>query len=159
MLVRFGSEDSKPEPDNILACIRIPTTSSPTLPSQIRAMADQLQLNPNSVTGLTESSAPSDDDEPTLSSNTLAALKEFLAEQQQHHSDAGGGSEVSLVSEDWNLSQFWYSPETAKTVAEEVLTLCGGVHARVACISCPTLYVYLKVCSSAMPFDFYFSFD
>ncbi|ESW17740.1 hypothetical protein PHAVU_007G264300 [Phaseolus vulgaris] len=106
-------------------------------------MADQLQLNPNSVTGLTESSAPSDDDEPALSSHTLAALKEFLAEQQ-HHSDAGEGSEVSLVSENWNLSQFWYSAETAKTVAEEVLTLCGGVHARVACIACPTLYVYLK---------------
>ncbi|XP_022641237.1 EEF1A lysine methyltransferase 1-like isoform X4 [Vigna radiata var. radiata] len=106
-------------------------------------MADQLQLNPNSVTGITESSAPSDDEEPSLSSHTLAALKEFLAEQQ-HHSDAGGGSEVSLVSENWNLSQFWYTPETAKTVAKEVLTLCSGVHTRVACIACPTLYVYLK---------------
>ena len=138
----------KPEPDNIAACIQIPTNlfSNSSSPHQIRAMADQLQLNPNSVTGLTESSAPSDDDEPALSSHTLAALKEFLAEQQ-HHSDAGGGSEVSLVSENWNLSQFWYSAETAKTVAEEVLTLSGGVHARVACIACPTLYVYLKVCS------------
>ncbi|RDY05150.1 EEF1A lysine methyltransferase 1, partial [Mucuna pruriens] len=105
-------------------------------------MEDQVQRNPNSVTGLSESSAPSDDDEPVLSSHTLAALKEFLAEQQRD-SDAGD-SEVSLVSEDWRLSQFWYSSETAKTVAEEVLSLCGGVHARVACIACPTLYVYLK---------------
>ncbi|KAH1042403.1 hypothetical protein AAZX31_09G096700 [Glycine max] len=108
-------------------------------------MEDQLELNPNSVTRLSESSAPSDDDEPALSSHTLAALKEFLAEQQQRGSDAAGESEVSLVSEDWRLSQFWYSPETATTVAEEVLALCGGaVHARVACIACPTLYAYLK---------------
>lgn len=107
-------------------------------------MEDQLQLNPNSVPGLTESCEPIDDDEPSLSSHTLAALREFLAEQQRHSDDAGD-SEVSLVSEDWRLSQFWYSPETATTVAQEVLTLCGGaVHARIACIACPTLYVYLK---------------
>ncbi|KAK7392748.1 hypothetical protein VNO78_21195 [Psophocarpus tetragonolobus] len=105
-------------------------------------MDDGLELNPNSVTELSESSAPSDDDEPVLSSHTLAALKEFLAEQQRE-SDVVD-SEVSLVSEDWRLSQFWYSAETAKTVAEEVLTLCSGVHARVACIACPTLYAYLK---------------
>ncbi|CAJ2672946.1 unnamed protein product [Trifolium pratense] len=110
-------------------------------------MEDQLKLNPNSVNGLSESSAPSydnsdDEDTPVLSSHTLAALKEFLSEQQSH-SDAGD-SEVSLVSEDWRLSQFWYDSETAKTVAEEVLTLSNGVDSRVACIACPTLYAYLK---------------
>jgi hypothetical protein len=103
-------------------------------------MEDQLKLNPNSVNGLSD-----DEDTPVLSSHALSALKEFLSEQQTH-SDAGD-SEVSLVSEDWRLSQFWYDSETAKTVAEEVLTLSNGVDPRVACIACPTLYAYLKVFS------------
>ncbi|XP_057744136.1 uncharacterized protein LOC130962066 [Arachis stenosperma] len=124
-------------------------------------MEDQLELNPNSLNGLTESSAlphslkevDDDDDAPVLSSHALAALKEFLSEQQSHHSASAEGetataveeSKVSLVSEDWRLSQFWYSAETAKTVAEEVLKLCNGsVNSPVACIACPTLYAYLK---------------
>ncbi|RYR15673.1 hypothetical protein Ahy_B04g072576 [Arachis hypogaea] len=50
-----------------------------------------------------------------------------------------------MVSEEWRLSQFWYSVETAKTVAKEVLKLCNGsVISPVACIACPTLYAYLK---------------
>ncbi|OIV89506.1 hypothetical protein TanjilG_20425 [Lupinus angustifolius] len=110
-------------------------------------MEEQLELNPNSVNGPSESTAPLVDDEPVLSSHALAALKEFLAEQQSHSatvSDAGDSEEVALVSEDWRLSQFWYSSETATTVAEEVLTLCDSVDSRVACIACPTLYAYLK---------------
>lgn len=114
-------------------------------------MEEQLELNPNSVNGLSESPAPpsyeeeeEEDDAPVLSSHALAALQEFLAEQQSH-SDAGDSDEVALVSEDWRLSQFWYDDETAKRVAEEVLTLCNGVDSRVACIACPTLYAYLKV--------------
>lgn len=108
-------------------------------------MEEHFELNPNSVTELSESSTPSheDDDTPVLSSQALAALKEFLSEQQSN-SDAGD-SEVSLLSEDWRLSQFWYDAETANTVSEEVLTLCNGVDSRVACIACPTLYAYLKV--------------
>ncbi|KAJ1432885.1 Protein-lysine N-methyltransferase Efm5/EEF1AKMT1 [Sesbania bispinosa] len=94
-------------------------------------MEEQLELKPNSVNGL------------ILSSHALAALKEFLAEQQSHPV-ADSNAEVALVSEDWRLSQFWYNTETAKTIAEEVLTLCDGVHSRVACIACPTLYAYLK---------------
>lgn len=95
-----------------------------------------------------------DDDQPTLSSHALAALKEFLAEQNQFADDSrsnheiGGGEaapEVTLVTEDWRLSQFWYEPETARTVAQEVLTVCSkSPNFRVACIACPTLYAYLK---------------
>ncbi|KAJ1423319.1 DNA methylase, N-6 adenine-specific, conserved site [Sesbania bispinosa] len=111
-------------------------------------MEEQLELKPNSVNGLSESSAApyieEDDDAPVLSSHALAALKEFLAEQQSHPV-ADSNAEVALVSEDWRLSQFWYNTETAKTIAEEVLTLCDGVDSRVACIACPTLYAYLKV--------------
>ncbi|KAF1878059.1 hypothetical protein Lal_00022768 [Lupinus albus] len=108
---------------------------------------EQLQLNPNSVNGLSESTFPLDDDTPVLSSHALSALNEFLAEQLSNSaadSDAGETEEVALVSEDWRLSQFWYSAETARTVAEEVLLLCNGVDSRVACIACPTLYAYLK---------------
>ncbi|CAK8571255.1 unnamed protein product [Lathyrus sativus] len=107
-------------------------------------MEEQLELNPNSASELSESSLPplEDDDTPALSSYALAALQEFLSEEQ-NHSDAGD-SEVSLVSEDWRLSQFWYDAETAKTVAEEVIALCNGGDSCVACIACPTLYAYLK---------------
>ncbi|XWS56125.1 hypothetical protein CRYUN_Cryun09bG0059600 [Craigia yunnanensis] len=97
-----------------------------------------------------------DDDPPALSSHALAALKEFLEEQSQslvnHETvETGGGgtgaeSEVALVTEDWRLSQFWYDPETARTVAQEVLSLslCSESNYKVACIACPTLYAYLK---------------
>lgn len=96
------------------------------------------------------------EDPPTLSSQALAALREFLTEQ--NHSvtadySSSPSSSVALVSEDWRLSQFWYDPDTAETVAHEVLTLCqigssdfeDSNSPRVACIACPTLYAYLKV--------------
>ncbi|XVF55942.1 hypothetical protein PTKIN_Ptkin06aG0076000 [Pterospermum kingtungense] len=91
-----------------------------------------------------------DDDPPALSFHALAALKEFLQEQSQslaNHETVeteGEGSEVALVTEDWRLSQFWYDPETAQTVAQEVLHLCSDSNYKVACIACPTLYAYLK---------------
>lgn len=94
----------------------------------------------------------SDDDIPRLSSETMAALREFLSQQTQTHVDAetkadAAASAVSLVSEDWRLSQFWYEPLTAETVSKEVLTLCSFSDSPVcvACVACPTLYAYLKV--------------
>lgn len=96
-----------------------------------------------------------DDDPLVLSSQALAALQEFLADQNKSvastapTSSVAGGEEsdkIELVTEDWRLSQFWYEPETAETVAEEVVTLSQRFSGcRVACIACPTLYVYLKV--------------
>ncbi|XP_022925564.1 EEF1A lysine methyltransferase 1 [Cucurbita moschata] len=92
-----------------------------------------------------------DDDPPLLSSHALAALKEFLDEQAQTQPDVhlesgvSEDSEVTLVTEDWRLSQFWYDRDTAETVTNEVLTLCQNFESpRVACIACPTLYTYLK---------------
>ena len=110
-----------------------------------------------------------DDDPPALSSHALAALKEFLEEQSQslanHESVETGGagetgteSEVALVTEDWRLSQFWYDPETARTVAQEVLSLCSESDYKVACIACPTLYAYLKVLLSNPSSIFFFKF-
>lgn len=130
--------------------------------SKVREM-EPLERNPNSVNKLSESSSASvdDDDPPVLSSQALAALKEFLAEQNHSVADSdvetGRDSEVALVAEDWRLSQFWYSAETAKTLAEEVLALCERiVDSRVACIACPTLYAYLKVIPD-FDLDFVFS--
>ncbi|XP_002265324.2 uncharacterized protein LOC100252975 [Vitis vinifera] len=92
---------------------------------------------------LNNGNCDSDDDTPRLSSEAMAALRQFLSEQTQTHVDADS---VSLVSEDWRLSQFWYDPQTAETVSKEVLTLCDSSDSlvRVACVACPTLYAYLK---------------
>lgn len=110
-----------------------------------------------------------DDDPPALSSQALAALKEFLEEQRQslaNHETAENGegtlepeSEVALVTEDWRLSQFWYDPETARTLSQEVLSLCSHSNYKVACIACPTLYAYLKVILSKPYAHFTSSFD
>ncbi|XP_051114316.1 uncharacterized protein LOC127239960 isoform X2 [Andrographis paniculata] len=88
-----------------------------------------------------------DDDFPVLSSQALAALKEFLEEQDREVKAAEDEEEeVTLLSEDWRLSQFWYDRRTAETVAAEVGVLCKAVPSpRVACIACPTLYAYLKI--------------
>lgn len=116
-------------------------------------MEEQLaeQVNDTVLNGDNE-----DDDLPMLSSHALAALKEFMEEQNQlkvdeDSTEIGGetGEKVSLVSEDWRLSQFWYDPLTAQTVAKEVIALLSdnnsNPNSRAACIACPTLYAYIKV--------------
>uniref|UniRef100_A0A6M2E982 Protein-lysine N-methyltransferase n=1 Tax=Populus davidiana TaxID=266767 RepID=A0A6M2E982_9ROSI len=111
---------------------------------------EEEQVKPQNDTAFTED----DDDPPTLSSHALAALKEFLQQQQpqpitdQTSQTDGGGSEtgekVALVAEDWRLSQFWYEPLTAETVANEVLALLTNPSSLAVCIACPTLYAYIK---------------
>ncbi|KHN78519.1 N(6)-adenine-specific DNA methyltransferase 2, partial [Toxocara canis] len=75
-----------------------------------------------------------DDGIPRLSSETLAALTEFFAEQANQQKEN--------IEENWQLSQFWYSKETAEKLAAECVSAVndGG---RIACISCPTLVEYL----------------
>ncbi|PWA39064.1 nucleic acid binding,methyltransferase [Artemisia annua] len=110
-------------------------------------------LKDQHTTTLTE-----DDDTPSLSAHTLAALKEFLSEQNTPPAAESNGrettaEEVALVTEDWRLSQFWYDRETAETVAREVHALYTslGSSPSVACIACPTLYVYLKKMHPDLP--------
>ncbi|OAY75596.1 protein-lysine N-methyltransferase N6AMT2-like isoform X1 [Ananas comosus] len=99
-----------------------------------------------------ESAGDEDDDRPALSARALEALREFLSEQSAAQSFAGGEAEeeeeeVRLVAEDWRLSQFWYDRITAETLAEEIRRICDSdpsSPSSVACIACPTLYVYLK---------------
>ena len=104
------------------------------------------RTNPN-----THQAEEEDDDPPMLSPQAIEALRELLAEQNRTiDTDSGttavSGGDVALVTEDWRLSQFWYDRETAETVAKEVHALCSSIDSpSVACLACPTLYVYLKV--------------
>ena len=89
-----------------------------------------LTLNPNDdreeeTVGIVEDKNDDDDDDvPQLSANALAALQEFLQERQaqleEEEEEAGTTAMTALqlddqtqqqlrhVSEDWQLSQFWY---------------------------------------------------
>ncbi len=85
-----------------------------------------------------------DNEEPlslsdSLSGNTLAALQEFLAEQKA----ASESKRDDTFKEDWALSQFWYSKDTAHRLAEEVVQKSQG--GRIACVACPSLFRELKV--------------
>ncbi|XP_064472876.1 EEF1A lysine methyltransferase 1-like [Ornithodoros turicata] len=76
-----------------------------------------------------------EEDVPRLSEYTLEALREFLAENAVR--------DPTNLDENWQLSQFWYSDETATALANQVIRLCGQ-NDRIVCISCPTLYRKLK---------------
>ncbi|RLW08222.1 hypothetical protein DV515_00003111 [Chloebia gouldiae] len=88
-----------------------------------------------------------DDDIPQLSSHTLAALQEFYLEQQQREGmkTSQGFNQYSIgsIEENWQLSQFWYSDETASCLAKEAV-LAAGKGGRIACISAPSVYQKLK---------------
>lgn len=77
-----------------------------------------------------------DDDIPTLSQKTLQALQEFLQEQ-------AGEKENNTVSEDWNLSQFWYDEDTTSTLSLAAFSLCNDT-SNIALISCPTIYPHIQ---------------
>ncbi|XP_078513208.1 EEF1A lysine methyltransferase 1 isoform X3 [Lissotriton helveticus] len=88
-----------------------------------------------------------DHDMPQLSSHALAALHEFYAEQQVKNalSTSQGSTKQSFgsVEEDWQLSQFWYSEETALKLAEEAIA-AAGKGGRIACLSAPSVFQKLK---------------
>jgi len=85
-----------------------------------------------------------DDDIPQLSAESLSALKEFYAEQEavraQEEQQSGDRTEVT---ENWQLSQFWYDDKTAETLAIEAKR-AASPNGRIACVSCPTVYTKLK---------------
>ncbi|KAI9052547.1 hypothetical protein LZ554_003890 [Drepanopeziza brunnea f. sp. 'monogermtubi'] len=100
-----------------------------------------------------------DDENPVLSSSALSALKEFYAERdarekqfedlknvaEQKHDAATKQAPLSMdaFAEDWNESQFWYSDETAKALAEELL-VGAGAGTSIAVVSAPSVFVQLK---------------
>ncbi|XP_061924441.1 EEF1A lysine methyltransferase 1 [Entelurus aequoreus] len=95
----------------------------------------------------------SDDDVPTLSAHTLAALRDFYS-QQDGSSEAAEDVNTSdhfavgALGEDWRLSQFWYTEDTATCLAEELLHEAGH-GGRVACVSTPSVYQKLRQMSDA----------
>ena len=90
-----------------------------------------------------------EEDLPELSSETFSALAEFYKEQEEREKQQREGKERVLEGEDiewkedWQLSQFWYSDETANQLAKAVVDVVGE-EGRVACVSAPTLYRALK---------------
>ena len=132
---------------------------SRALVSQLFGRSSQLCGLPLCVKIVSEPGQPAtmddDDDVPQLSAHALAALQEFMHEHSaqpvddaisvaQHHN--GDGDDVTLLSEDWRMSQFWYDEATSASVAAEVNQLVASrPECRVACIACPTLFVELMV--------------
>jgi len=121
-------------------------------------MMASLALNPEDrdVSRRDDNDDDDDDDIPQLSANALAALQEFLQERQAQQEeeekeeisaaaascqieDSSSQKELRHVSEDWQLSQFWYTESTAAALAKEALSAAGD-KGRIACVSCPTLY-------------------
>ena len=97
-----------------------------------------------------------EDDVPQLSAETFSALSEFYKEQEDREKKQEevrclieGGEDIDW-KEDWQLSQFWYSEETALSLARAVLDSLGEVEggARGACVSAPTLY---RACTKLDP--------
>ncbi|XP_069859236.1 EEF1A lysine methyltransferase 1 [Dipodomys merriami] len=85
-----------------------------------------------------------DEDTPQLSSHALAALQEFYAEQKQHSEPCEEDKyNIGIIDENWQLSQFWYSQETALRLAQEAIT-AAGEGGRIACVSAPSVYQKLR---------------
>ncbi|XP_033634997.1 EEF1A lysine methyltransferase 1-like [Asterias rubens] len=84
----------------------------------------------------------SDDEVPQLSAETMAALQEFYSSQAKTQSSESE-SQGSNISENWNLSQFWYDEVTSDILAKEALEVAGE-SGRIACVSSPTLYQKLQ---------------
>ncbi|XP_008996250.1 EEF1A lysine methyltransferase 1 isoform X1 [Callithrix jacchus] len=85
-----------------------------------------------------------DDETPQLSAHALAALQEFYAEQKQQI-DPGKDDKynIGIIEENWQLSQFWYSQETALRLAQEAIAAVGE-GGRIACVSTPSVYQKLR---------------
>lgn len=88
----------------------------------------------------------SEDDVPQLSAAALAALQEFYDEEKSglaHSSAPVDKYSVGAVEENWGMSQFWYSDDTATRLAEELIHEAGE-GGRIACLSAPSVYQKLK---------------
>ncbi|OQO05156.1 hypothetical protein B0A48_08176 [Cryoendolithus antarcticus] len=97
-----------------------------------------------------------DGDVPVLSAETLRLLQEFQSEKdtrEKHFQDLKANAEAKFdddaaltmdaFAEDWQVSQFWYSDETAQTLARQLL---DGANADscIAVVSAPSVYVQLR---------------
>ncbi|KAL6945494.1 Protein-lysine N-methyltransferase efm5 [Hanseniaspora vineae] len=96
------------------------------------------------------------DDELALSAATLAALQEFRQEETQRQEEfaklasaaerdfeSSKHKGIHLFKEDWQLSQFWYSDETADTLADALLE-GADENTVIAIVSAPSVYAAIK---------------
>jgi hypothetical protein len=108
-----------------------------------------------------------------LSSSTLDLLKQFQLEEENakaslariENQDSRLPQDMSVFKEDWQLSQFWYSAETANILAQEVLR-SSGKNARIGFLSSPTAFVEFQSMLDKMTLEqvdgrdsFLFEFD
>lgn len=113
------------------------------------------------------------DGELQLSSHTLAALQAFRNEEQQREEEfqkmmnqADEEYErkkrqqgMDLFKEDWQLSQFWYSDNTADTLAEALLE-GADEDTVIAVVSAPSVYAaILKKPDSEIPTKHIYLFE
>ena len=98
-----------------------------------------------------------DNDVPQLSADTLRLLQEFNADKESRTSrfeelkdraenDFQNGSaklSMDVFGEDWNSSQFWYTDETARSLAQQLLYNVNEDSA-IAVVSAPSVYVQLR---------------
>ncbi|GAB7337465.1 hypothetical protein MBLNU457_g2800t1 [Dothideomycetes sp. NU457] len=90
-----------------------------------------------------------------LQGSTLDALAQFYAERDekdQAYLDLMVAAEEEAVNipisiqaftEDWNLSQFWFDDDTARTLAEQLLE-GAGPDTNIAVVSAPSVFVAIK---------------
>lgn len=112
----------------------------------------------SSIQTLAMAVACEEEDLPTLSAETFAALQQFYNEEDSREKarlDIGQTDSSKPVDyntltfdEDWQLSQFWYDEATANALADICLGVDqkgpGNDQPRIACLSCPTLFLALK---------------
>lgn len=88
----------------------------------------------------------SDDETLHLSAETMSALMEFYREQEEREQkmkEIEEGNIPNNFEENWNMSQFWYTEETAKRLAEGCVKSAGS-NGSIACVSTPTVFRMLK---------------
>ncbi|XP_072382521.1 EEF1A lysine methyltransferase 1 [Diabrotica undecimpunctata] len=87
----------------------------------------------------------SDEDLPQLSAETFAALQEFYREEEEreHNINLLIDQKDVTLKEDWQLSQFWYNQDTIDSLVKLTLKSVGD-NAKIALISCPSLYKTMK---------------
>uniref|UniRef100_A0A914Y133 Protein-lysine N-methyltransferase n=1 Tax=Panagrolaimus superbus TaxID=310955 RepID=A0A914Y133_9BILA len=93
-------------------------------------------------------SADSGDEEIQLSDETKKALAEFYADQQKAESS-------NEITENWQLSQFWYTDDTSIRLAKECIAAClqeaeENESRRIACVSCPSVMEKLLECEEVI---------
>ncbi|KAK5713006.1 Protein-lysine N-methyltransferase efm5 [Elasticomyces elasticus] len=106
-----------------------------------------------------------DDDEPLqLPSDTLQLLVDFKAEQEvqkKHFESLKAKAEddftnkdaklsMDVFGEDWQASQFWYTDETARILAEQLLDGASS-ESSIAVVSAPSVYIALRNLLSDKP--------